>query len=64
MSIPGIAGLLALIGALGVVAAVTLGKAVSASYLLDASFICLAVAGVIFLGHVLRSLWRDFMRSA
>jgi hypothetical protein len=33
MSIPGIAGLLAVIGAVGVVLVVTLGKAASASYM-------------------------------
>ena len=64
MSVPRISGLLALIGLLGVVAVVTLGKVTSATYLLDASFICIALAGVIFLGYVLAGLWKDFRRSA
>jgi hypothetical protein len=64
MSIPRISCLLAFIGLLGVVAVVTLGKAASANLLLDASFICIALAGVIFLGYVFAGLCKDFMRSA
>jgi hypothetical protein len=64
MSAPRISGMLALIGLLGVVAVVTLGKAISASFLLDAAFICIALAGIIFLGYVLTGLWKDFKHSA
>jgi hypothetical protein len=64
MSIPRICGLLAFIGLLGVVAVVTLGKAASANLLLDASFICIALASVIFLGYVVVGLCKDFRHSA
>ena len=64
MSIGTFSGLLAFIGVLGVMAVVALGKAASATVLLDASFLCIALAGVIFLGHVVTGLCRDFMRSA
>jgi len=64
MSAPRISGLLAVIGLLGVVAVVILGKVASATILLDVSFICIALAGVIFLGYVVAGLCKDFMRSA
>jgi hypothetical protein len=64
MSIPWISGLLAFLGMLGVVAVVTLGKAASATILLDASFLCIALAGIFFLGYVVAGLCKDFMRSA
>ena len=64
MSIPWISGLLAFIGMLGVAAAVAFGKAASATIILDASFLCIALAGVIFLGYVITGLCKDFMRSA
>jgi hypothetical protein len=64
MSIGTFSGLLALIGMLGVAAVVALGKAASATILLDASFLCIALAGIIFLAHVVTGLCKDFMRSA
>ena len=64
MSIPWISGLLAFIGMLGVVAVVTLGKAASATILRDASFLCIALAGIFFLGYVVAGLCKDFMRSS
>ena len=46
------------------VVSVLLGKLQGADYLLDAAFVCLALAGVIMILHVLVGLWRDFTRSA
>jgi len=64
MSAPKIAALLAVAGMIGVVASVLLGKLLGADYLLDAAFVCLALAGVIMILHVLIGLWTDFSRSA
>jgi hypothetical protein len=64
MSAPRISGLLALIGLLGVVAVVILGKVTADNYLLDAALVCLALAGVIFLAYVSSRLWSDFTHSA
>jgi hypothetical protein len=64
MSAPKIAGLLAVAGMFGVVVSVMLGKLPGADYLLDGAFVCLALAGVIVILHVLIGLWTDFTRSA
>jgi hypothetical protein len=64
MSTPKIAALLAVAGMIGVVASVLLGKLPGADYLLDVAFVCLVLAGVIVILHVLIGLWRDFSRSA
>ena len=64
MSAPKIAALLALAGIFGVVISVLLGKLQGADYLLDAAFVCLALAGVVMMVHVIAGLWRDFTRSA
>jgi hypothetical protein len=63
MSAPKIAALLGAAGLLGVVLSVMLGKLSGADYLLDAAFVCLALAGVIMILHVLIGLWTDFTRS-
>jgi len=64
MSAPKIAALLGLAGTIGVVVSVLLGKLQGADYLLDAAFVCLALAGVIMMFHVIVGLWKDFTRSA
>jgi uncharacterized membrane protein YfcA len=64
MSTPKIAALLAVAGMIGVVVSVLLGKLPGADYLLDVAFVCLVLAGVIMILHVLIGLWRDFTRSA
>jgi hypothetical protein len=64
MSAPKIATLLAIAGMFGVVVSVVLGTLVGADYLLDASFVCLVLAGVVIMLHVLIGLWSDFTRSA
>jgi uncharacterized membrane protein YfcA len=64
MSTPKIAALLAAAGMIGVVVSVLLGKLSGADYLLDAAFVCLVLAGVIMILHVVIRLWTDFSRSA
>ena len=64
MSAPKIAALLSLAGMLGVIVSVMLGTLPGADYLLDAAFVCLVLAGVIMMLHVLIGLWTDFTRSA
>ena len=64
MSAPKIAALLAIVGTFGVIIAVMLGTITGADYLLDAAFVCLVLAGVIMMLHVLMGLWTDFTRSA
>ena len=64
MSAPKIAALLGAAGLFGVVLSVMLGKLPGADYLLDAAFVCLGLAGVIMILHVLIGLWTDFSRSA
>ena len=64
MSTPKIAALLGAAGLFGVVLSVMLGKLPGADYLLDAAFVCLGLAGVIMILHVLIGLWTDFSRSA
>ena len=64
MSAPKIAALLCAAGLSGVVLSVMLGKLPGADYLLDAAFVCLGLAGVIVILHVLIGLWTDFSRSA
>jgi hypothetical protein len=44
-------------------ASVVLGKLAGSGYLLDAAFVCLALAGVITILHVASGLWADFSRS-
>jgi hypothetical protein len=63
MSAPKIASLLTIAGLLGVLVSVILGKLSGADYLLDASFVCLGLAGIIVILHVLIGLWADFTRS-
>jgi hypothetical protein len=63
-SAPKIACLLGAAGLFGVVLSVMLGKLPGADYLLDAAFVCLGLAGVIMILHVLIGLWTDFSRSA
>jgi hypothetical protein len=64
MSAPKIAALLAMAGTFGVIVAVMLGTITGADYVLDAAFVCLVLAGVIMMLHVLIGLWTDFTRSA
>ena len=64
MSAPKIATLLGIAGMSGVVIAVMLGTLPGADYLLDTAFVCLVLAGVIMILHVLIGLWTDFTRSA
>jgi hypothetical protein len=64
MSTPKIAALLAAAGMIGVVVSVLLGKLPGADYLLDAAFVCLVLAGVTMILHVVVGLWTDFGRSA
>jgi hypothetical protein len=64
MSTPKIAALLGMAGMFGVMIAVMLGTLSGADYLLDAAFVCLVLAGVIMMLHVLMGLWTDFTRSA
>jgi hypothetical protein len=64
MSAPKIATLLGVAGMFGVVVAVMLGTVPGADYLLDTAFVCLLLAGVILILHVLIGLWTDFTRSA
>ena len=64
MSTPKIAALIAAAGMIGVVVSVLLGKLPGADYLLDAAFVCLVLAGVIMILHVVIGLWTDFSRSA
>jgi hypothetical protein len=47
-----------------VIISVMLGTLTGADYLLDAAFVCLVLAGVIIMLHVLIGLWADFTRSA
>ena len=63
MSAPKIATLFAAAGLFGVIVSVMLGKLSGADYLLDASFVCLALAGIIMILHVLIGLWADFTKS-
>ena len=64
MSAPKIATLLAIAGTFGVMVSVMLGTLAGADYLLDAAFVCLVLAGVTMMLHVLVGLWTDFTRSA
>jgi hypothetical protein len=64
MSAPKIATLLAIAGTFGVIISVMLRTLTGADYLLDASFVCLVLAGVIMMLHVILGLWSDFTRSA
>lgn len=64
MSTPKIAALLGMAGMLGVMISVMLGTHSGADYLLDAAFVCLVLAGVTMMLHVLIGLWTDFTRSA
>jgi hypothetical protein len=64
MSAPKIASLLAIAGTFGLIISVMLGTVTGGDYLLDASFVCLVLAGVIMMLHVILGLWTDFTRSA
>lgn len=64
MSAPKIAILLAIAGTFGVIVSVMLGTLIGADYLLDVAFVCLVLAGVIMMLHVMIGLWTDFTRSA
>lgn len=64
MSAPKIASLLAIAGTFGVILSVMLGTLSGADYLLDAAFVCLVLAGVTMMLHVVVRLWTDFTRSA
>ncbi|MGZ3294700.1 MAG: hypothetical protein ACXU9D_15690 [Xanthobacteraceae bacterium] len=64
MSAPKIATLLAIAGTFGLIVSVMLGTLNGADYLLDASFVCLVLAGVIMMLHVILGLWTDYTRSA
>ncbi len=63
MSAPKVASLLGLAGALGLILAVLMGPSEPTDYLLDASFVCLALGGLIMVLHVLINLWADFTGS-
>lgn len=64
MSAPKIAALLAIAGTFGLIISIMLGTLTGADYLLDASFVCLVLAGVLVMLHVVLGLWTDFTRSA
>lgn len=64
MSAPKIAALLAIAGTFGMIVSVMLGTLTGADYLLDTAFVCLVLAGVIMMLHVLIGLWTDFTRHA
>jgi hypothetical protein len=64
MAAPKIATLLAIAGTFGVIISVMLGTLTGADYLLDASIVCLVLAGVIMMLHVILGFWSDFTRSA
>jgi hypothetical protein len=64
MSAPKIAALLSIAGTFGLIASVLLGTLAGADYLLDASFVCLVLAGVIMMLHMVLGLWTEFTRSA
>jgi hypothetical protein len=63
MSAPKVASLFGLAGVLGVIVAVFLGTSERADLLLDVSFVCLALGGLIIIFHVLVSLWTDYAQS-
>jgi hypothetical protein len=63
MSMLKIAAVLSLAGVFGVVVSVILGGT-PALDVLDAAFVCLALAGGIMILHVLIGLWTDFAKSA
>ncbi len=63
MFAPKTAGLLALVGLIGVVVSVVFGRLSATDYLLDASFVCLALAGLVFIVHVIIGLWQESARS-
>jgi hypothetical protein len=46
------------------IVSVMLGTLTGADYLLDTAFVCLVLAGVIMMLHVLIGLWTDFTRHA
>jgi hypothetical protein len=64
MSAPKIAALLAIAGTFGLIVSVVLGALPGADSLLDASFVCLVLAGVIMMLHLILGLWTGFTRSA
>jgi hypothetical protein len=64
MSAPKVAGLLGIAGLSGVLVSVILGKLPGADYLLDAAFVCLGLAAIVVIFHVLIGLWKDFTSSA
>jgi high-affinity Fe2+/Pb2+ permease len=64
MSAPKIAALLAIAGTFGLIVSVVLGSLAGADFLLDASFVCLVLAGVIMMLHVMFGFWTHFTRSA
>ena len=64
MSAPKIAALLAIAGTFGLIVSVVLGTLPGADFLLDASFVCLVLAGVIMMLHPILGLWTGFTRSA
>lgn len=63
MTTPKIASLFGLAGALGLIIAVLMGTSERTDLLLDASFVCLALGGVILIIHVLVNLFADFAES-
>lgn len=64
MSAPKIAALLAMAGTFGVIVSVMLGTVTGADYLLDAAFVCVVLACVIMMLHLVVGLWTNFTRSA
>jgi hypothetical protein len=64
MSAPKIAALLAIAGTFGMIVSVMLGTLTGADYLVDTAFVCLVLAGVIMMLHMLIGLWTDFTRHA
>ena len=64
MSAPKIAALLAIAGTFGLIVSVVLGTLPGADSLLDVSFVCLVLAGVIMMLHLILGLWTGFTRSA
>jgi hypothetical protein len=64
MSAPKIAALLAIAGTFGLIVSVVLGTVAGADFLLDVSFVCLVLAGVIMMLHLILGLWTGFTRSA
>jgi len=63
MSMSRIASLFGLAGALGLIITVLVGPSVRTDYLVEASFVCLVLAGLFVLVYVFNNLWAEFNGS-